>query len=276
MDIENNIQKARTAIESAEALFITAGAGMGVDSGLPDFRGNQGFWKAYPPIAKLGISFVEMANPHWFEANPPLAWGFYGHRLNLYRKTKPHKGFQLLLDIAKKKPGKYFVFTSNVDGQFQKAGFAEERIEECHGSILHLQCLNNCTTHIWKADKIAIDIDKETFEAKAPLPGCPYCGGLSRPNILMFGDWGWNGRRSAGQSAKFKNWISEVMDKTYKLTIIEIGAGNAVPTVRYQSEEISRITKAPLIRINPRDFSVPVQGIPIPLGGNEAIIKILQ
>jgi NAD-dependent SIR2 family protein deacetylase len=47
------VEKAAKAIKSAEALVIGAGAGMGVDSGLPDFRGDQGFWRAYPPYEKL-------------------------------------------------------------------------------------------------------------------------------------------------------------------------------------------------------------------------------
>ncbi len=88
--LEEEISQAASTIESARAVMITAGAGMGVDSGLPDFRGNEGFWRAYPPMKKLGISFVEMANPQWFRADPELAWGFYGHRLNLYWETAPH------------------------------------------------------------------------------------------------------------------------------------------------------------------------------------------
>ena len=87
MNVEHALTQAAEVIEKAEALFISAGAGMGVDSGLPDFRGTEGFWKAYPPIARLGKSFTEMANPVWFHRNPKLAWAFYGHRLNLYRKT---------------------------------------------------------------------------------------------------------------------------------------------------------------------------------------------
>jgi len=63
MDLKDNLKRAAHALREAEALLVTAGAGMGVDSGLPDFRGNEGFWKAYPPMAKLGVSFVEMANP---------------------------------------------------------------------------------------------------------------------------------------------------------------------------------------------------------------------
>src|SRR5229473_7093927 len=92
----DNITKAAEAIRGAQALLIAAGAGMGVDSGLPDFRGDQGFWKAYPPYQKLGLRFTALANPEWFARDPALAWGFYGHRLNLYRATLPHEGFRIL------------------------------------------------------------------------------------------------------------------------------------------------------------------------------------
>ena len=41
-----------------------------MDSGLPDFQEPEGFWRAYPPLQKLGLSFADMAQPHWFESNP--------------------------------------------------------------------------------------------------------------------------------------------------------------------------------------------------------------
>src|SRR5437879_11522207 len=97
---EDTLQRAAEAVATADALLIGAGAGMGVDSGLPDFRGDQGFWRAYPPYAKLGLSFHELANPQWFESDPALAWGFYGQRLNLYRRTLPHEGFAILQTLA--------------------------------------------------------------------------------------------------------------------------------------------------------------------------------
>ena len=89
-DIETSLNKAAKLVQKAEGILVGTGAGMGVDSGLPDFRGNEGFWRAYPSIEKLGVGFQEMANPKWFELDPSLAWGFYGHRLNLYRQTIPH------------------------------------------------------------------------------------------------------------------------------------------------------------------------------------------
>jgi NAD-dependent SIR2 family protein deacetylase len=196
MSVQENFKRAARAIRDADALMITAGAGMGVDSGLPDFRGNEGFWKAYPPMARLGISFVEMANPTWFDHDPTLAWGFYGHRLNLYRRTVAHRGFSRLLEIGRHKRGGYFVFTSNVDGQFQKAGFAEDHVEECHGSVHHLQCTHACSAGIWDAYNERVVVDEDTFRAKEPLPHCKHCGGMARPNVLMFGDWSWISTRT--------------------------------------------------------------------------------
>ncbi|WP_322049658.1 Sir2 family NAD-dependent protein deacetylase, partial [Paraburkholderia sp. J67] len=76
--------------EEADGLLVTAGAGMGVDSGLPDFRGDEGLWRAYPALRHHGFSFEEIANPAVFSSDPRLAWGFYGHRLKLYRATQPH------------------------------------------------------------------------------------------------------------------------------------------------------------------------------------------
>ena len=117
------ISKAANAIRSCSAIVIATGAGMGVDSGLPDFRGDDGFWKAYPPFRKLGLSFVDLANPLWFAQNPAQAWGFYGHRLELYRRTEPHAGYQLLKQWADSKTYGCFSFTSNVDCHFQAGRF---------------------------------------------------------------------------------------------------------------------------------------------------------
>jgi len=276
MDLNENLKRAALALLEADALLVTAGAGMGVDSGLPDFRGNEGFWKAYPPMAKLGVSFVEMANPFWFERDPSLAWGFYGHRLNLYRRTIPHEGFRLLLEIGRLKKGGYFVFTSNVDGQFQIAGFEEDRIEECHGSIHHLQCLRPCSQDIWDARGVDPDIDETQFRARDPLPRCPKCGSLARPNVLMFNDWDWIPHRTRIQSDRFSRWLEGLSRSGASLAVVELGAGKAVATVRMTSEGVVRGAKATLIRINPRDYEIPAGHIGIPFGACEGIRQVIE
>ena len=73
LTLQESYQRAAKLIQSADALIIAAGAGMGVDSGLPDFRGNQGFWQAYPALAKARLDFTEVANPLAFIEHPRLA-----------------------------------------------------------------------------------------------------------------------------------------------------------------------------------------------------------
>src|SRR2546421_8973787 len=77
-ELDTAIARAAEAIAAADALLIGAGAGMGVDSGLPDFRGPEGFWRAYPLFRARGLRFEQMSNPVWFRQDPTQAWGFFG------------------------------------------------------------------------------------------------------------------------------------------------------------------------------------------------------
>lgn len=264
--LADNYRKAADAIQSADCLLIGAGAGMGVDSGLPDFRGPEGFWKAYPPFR--GRKFQEMSTPHWFETDPSLAWGFFGHRLNLYRDAVPHAGFQILRRWAEQLPLGAFVFTSNVDGQFQKAGFDPAEILECHGSIHQLQCTGPCHAEVWPADNIRMEVDQTTIRTQSDFPRCPRCTKIARPNILMFGDRRWVAHRSEQQERRYLQWL-QIADKS-RLVTIELGAGLAVPTVRYECE----CRPGALIRVNPREADVPPTGISLPVGALEALCEI--
>ena len=93
--MSESAEHAADLIVQADAIVVAAGAGMGVDSDLPDFRGNEGFWKA-PALASARMDFMAVASPRTFARDPRLAWGFYGHRLALYRETVPHAGFAIL------------------------------------------------------------------------------------------------------------------------------------------------------------------------------------
>ncbi len=272
MNNKEHIKEAKKILAEADAIFITAGAGMGVDSGLPDFRGVEGFWRTYPKVKDLGLVFEEMANPEWFESDPALAWAFYGHRLNLYRDTVPHDGFKKLLDFSNTKKYGSFVFTSNVDGQFQKAGFPDANVMECHGSIHNLQCIDNCQGMLWPSDDTVIEIEEE-FKAKEPLPRCPFCGEMARPNILMFGDYGWEYAHTDGQRGRLVQWMDRLEEEGAQLAIVEIGAGTAVPTVRNTSEQIAKRFDVPVIRINPRESFGAEIGLA--MGALEALEKIV-
>jgi NAD-dependent SIR2 family protein deacetylase len=236
---------------------------MGVDSGLPDFRGPEGFWKAYPPFR--GREFADLSTPHWFRTDPALAWGFFGHRLNLYRSAIPHRGFEFLRQWGEGRPFGSFVFTSNVDGQFQKAGFPESKIIECHGSIHYLQCSRRCGQRIWSGRDVRVEVDEATIRARSAFPVCPDCGAIARPNILMFEDWEWDSTRYAEQQGRYANWLRSV--ERQRVVAVELGAGLAIPTVREECEARGTV----LVRINPREAETPAGGISLPMRALEAL-----
>ena len=277
--LQSKLKAAASAIRRAKALYVTAGAGMGVDSGLPDFRGPEGFWRAYPALKHLKIQFSSMSNPEWFDSDPERAWGFFGHRYNLYTSTQPHAGFQILLDWAKDMKHGYYVFTSNVDGHFQRAGFSEDRVTECHGSINFLQCVSGDET-IWPVpEDFKVEVDMKELRTTSTLPHGPPGKDttLARPNILMFGDWAWMSTRTDGQEANMDVFQRKALLEDF--VVIEIGAGLAVPTVRYHSESlVERSKHGTLIRINPTEpeISLRVKGdhIELPMKGLEALRAI--
>jgi NAD-dependent SIR2 family protein deacetylase len=269
MDQREAYGRAAAELRRAGALVVTAGAGMGVDSGLPDFRGNQGFWKAYPPYERLGLSFTDAANPAHFDQDPQFGWGFYGHRTNLYRATVPHDGFRILRSWIERFSLPSFAVTSNVDGQFQKAGFPAEALLEVHGSIHHLQCTTPCSPAIWTNGE-RFEIDEATMRSRQ-VPRCPNCGAVSRPNILMFGDYCWLDGRTAAQREAFEEFLRDVSER--RLLVLELGAGTAVPTIRWTSERLGR-GDACVVRINPREPAIAAPHLSIAAGALEALAGI--
>src|SRR5262245_17439816 len=118
---------------------------MSVDAGIPAYRLN--------PQTNDGTSqgLLGALNPMLFTTAPELAWGRAGHQLSMFRQTRPHRGYEVLLDWSRRVPLGSFVITSNVDGLFACAGFPEERILEGHGSIHFMQCTRACTPDVWSA-----------------------------------------------------------------------------------------------------------------------------
>lgn len=265
--LEEVYENVSETLRKADAIIVTSGAGMGVDSGLPDFRGDEGFWRAYPPYERLNISFPDAANPQHFGDDPAFGWGFYGHRTNLYRSTVPHAGFGIILSWIDRLGLDWFAVTSNVDGQFQKAGFARDRILEVHGSIHHLQCTGPCNSTI-RDNHETFEIDLDTMRSKQ-VPRCPDCGAVARPNILMFGDWSWLGHRTEAQGRRFDGFLSNHGDS--RLVVLEMGAGTGIPTIRHLGERVCARRDALLVRINPREPQVGGSHASLPVGALEGL-----
>ncbi|MBI4697147.1 MAG: NAD-dependent deacetylase [Gammaproteobacteria bacterium] len=241
--LAESFRKAAELIANSEALVIAAGAGMIADSERPGFLTPQEIWKAYSERQSSRLQFSDIAGPAAFARDPYLAWGVYGQCLNLYREAQPHVEFALLRMVGARAKHGTFVYTSNVDGAFQKAGFAGNRVVECHGSIHCFQCTSNCIDGIWSADKFFPVVDVQQCRLISKVPLCPRCGAVARPNILMLNDWEWRSILPEMQEERLYDWVNEIE----RPTVIEIGADDAIPTVRNFAESLD----GPIIRISP-------------------------
>jgi NAD-dependent SIR2 family protein deacetylase len=256
MENENNklIKLAAELIAKHKQLLITCGAGISVDSGLPDYRGNEGLYKSYPPFRKLNVSFTDCANPKFFENHPTKAWYFYGHRYILYKNTQPHEGYSILNKIQDKYYGNnYFIYTSNVDGHFLKPelNFNPNNVIEIHGSINYVQC-TNCKSIKKSELEVFLKFGDDLGEVEE-VPKCDKCENMIRPNVLMFYDYEYLDDRYNEQYEKFKPFYDELDD----CCIIEIGAGTQLPTVRNFSEDVLKTTiNCSLIRINKAESQI--------------------
>lgn len=289
-EIQVAVDSAAEALWNCDAWIITAGAGMGVDSGLPDFRGTNGLWKD----KDLAMTYEEMSDDKWFFEDPAFAWGVNYTQLEMYRETQPHKGFAILKQWVDLLDKPYYIFTSNIDCQFEKAGFQHDKVVTCHGDVHHLQCINrscraeNRNDDVWSADCIPSGLKQEVnlgslkFKDVKRLEDscfrCPRCGDLARPNIWFCADrnhvpW----EDEIQRRDDFNAFMYKISEEGKRLVVIECGGGMAIPSVRCEGED--KVDEAGegslLVRINPTDCKVPqARGVGLPFGAREGLERI--
>ena len=244
----NNIFK---TIQDAEVIAVFAGAGMGVDSGLEQYRGADGLWTKCILINDKEIAYKDLLCHESFDTMPEQSWAFVACMTDQYKHAIPHKGFEILLDLVKDK--EYFIVTSNCDEQFQKAGFDTNKIWECHGSVFNMQCMDILERNVYKTP--LLEIDTERMVLISDVPKCPVCGLNCRPNMYLFYDWFWVSNYSVAQQIKYNKWHKDIKASGKKIVALEIGAGKTIDTVRKAARSFTE-EDIPLIRVNPNDYEV--------------------
>ncbi|MBN1334275.1 MAG: NAD-dependent deacylase [Synergistales bacterium] len=144
-------------------LVVFTGAGMSTESGLPDFRSDQGIWKGADPSQLASVEAMERGEEEFFE--------FYRTRIRALLGVSPNEGHMILVDWEKKRILKGII-TQNVDGLHQRAG--SKRVAELHGNLREVSC-RKC---------------RSIFPNTLFLEGekCPHCGGNLRPSVVLFGE----------------------------------------------------------------------------------------
>jgi NAD-dependent deacetylase len=145
---------------------VLTGAGISTESGIPDFRSPTGIWATYDPM--------EYATIDAFLRDPVKVWDFYGRRLQMLGDAEPNDGHRALAELEERGWVKAVV-TQNIDRLHERAG--SRALVEVHGSIRTSSCLD-CGTVVRLADVVEL----------LPVPTCPACGRVLKPDVVMFGE----------------------------------------------------------------------------------------
>ena len=166
----NEIERlAEILSESANAVFF-GGAGMSTESGIPDFRSASGIYNQ-----KLNQTFSpeEMASHDFFVRHPEDFFAFYRERF-VYLDAKPNAGHLALAELERRGILSAVV-TQNIDGLHQLAG--SKIVYELHGSIRRSYCVN-CGARY----------NVEFVMKNIPVPHCERCGGIVKPDVVLYGE----------------------------------------------------------------------------------------
>jgi NAD-dependent deacetylase len=165
-------------------LTVMSGAGISAESGIPTFRGPEGYWtvgsKVYHPR--------EMATRAMFDRSPREVWHWYLYRMGVCRRAAPNAGHRAVADLERLLGERFTLITQNVDGLHLRAGSSPRRTLQIHGNVFFMRCAGECSAAVFPlpADVPAKEADEPLTDAEAALLVCPRCGGLARPHVLWF------------------------------------------------------------------------------------------
>lgn len=258
----------KSFLNSTEGLILLTGAGMGVDSGLPTYRGKNGSYGQL--TGERQGSIFEIMTPKYLEEHPVYMWERFFRRIREFRKIEPHRGFEVLKNWTQHYVrGNYFVLTSNIDSMFQKAGFAPEKIYELHGNIHQVQCARPCRTDWVAPYHLLFGVERERLTT-SELPRCPHCGYLLRPNTYLFRDKSFVRLHTDAQRAAYFAFLEKQGGK--RLLALEIGAGTHVQSIRMHTRRLMRqFPDLLVVRINPDYPEIREPHLSLPMGAQAAL-----
>lgn len=251
---QKRIAAARQALRQAEFILIGGGSGLSAAAGL-GYSGKRFTDNFADFIEKYGITDMYSASFYPFETQEEF-WAHWARHIDVNRYSQgPTPLYRDLLGLVQHK--RYFVITTNVESQFEKAGFPKEAIFEVQGNYAYLQCARGCHDSLYYNEPLVKRMLLETRDCKIPsalVPHCPVCGGPMdvnlRHNEYFVQDSAW---RQCNE--RYQAFLQEVSGGP--IVYLELGAGFNTPgIIRFPFEQMTyQNPNATLIRVN-RDHPV--------------------
>ncbi len=233
-------QKAAEMIAGSKAVAAFSGAGISAESGIPTFRDPGGLWDQFDPdeVATSGGLLKAVMR------KPELIRSFFLQTVEIFEQAQPNPG-HVALQVLEEMSLLKTVITQNIDNLHQEAGCT--RVLEVHGNLFRGRCLNCGRKQALNKRELLARVkkffaDESGFELGGLLgimPNCPHCRGLSRPDVVMFGE--------AVQQMPEAFAAAESCD--LMLVLGTSGVVYPAAAIPYQARE----NRAQIIEINPTD-----------------------
>ncbi|MCG8313432.1 MAG: NAD-dependent deacylase [Pseudomonadales bacterium] len=170
--MDASIKNVAQWVKDAKRILFITGAGISAESGLPTYRGIGGLYEEKHTEHDIPIELA--LSGQMMASQPEITWEYLLQVESACRGAGFNRAHQIIADIERQKPD-CWVLTQNIDGFHQQAG--SQNVIEIHGSVGELFC-----TACGVQEKVA---DYSHLELP---PACDACGGLVRPNVVLFGE----------------------------------------------------------------------------------------
>jgi NAD-dependent deacetylase len=177
-------KRLKAAADSDQQITVLTGAGISAESGIPTFRGPEGYWT----VGSAVYQPQEMATLTMFERDPEAVWAWYLYRMGVCQQADPNAGHRTLVAMEALLQERYALVTQNVDNLHRRAGSSDERMHEIHGNIFKVRCSAGCSADLKPLPKgIAAKQPGESLKPdEARRLRCPNCDAWLRPHVLWF------------------------------------------------------------------------------------------
>jgi len=258
----DNIENTVELIKNADFKVIGAGSGLSASGGI-NYSDGELTKKWFAKYYEMGLkSILEIQSVFWelSEENVLSYWGYWSRHIQNIRYNSPvTKPYETLFKLLKDK--EYFICSTNVDGQFEKAGLSKEKIFAPQGEYALFQCSKPCTQDVYNnkemIDKMINNMGESLGIRKEDIPKCPKCGEFLVPNLRV--DNTFVQQPHFINISKYEKFVREAKDK--RLVLLELGVGYNTPgIIRYPFENITNhYPYSNLIRINLDCAEVPTE-----------------
>ena len=162
---------------------ILTGAGISAESGIPTFRGKDGYWT----FGSRNYMPEEMATARLFAKHPEEVWRWYLYRFGICRNVAPNPAHHALVKLEAALVDRFALVTQNIDGLHRRAGSSVERTFCIHGDSTYVRCADDCGIGLLPLpDLVLHDAQTPLRQSDVAMLHCPKCGGWLRPHVLWF------------------------------------------------------------------------------------------